>query len=66
MKLSDFDYFLPRSAIAQYPLEERDASRMMVIKRAEKSISHHLFGEIDTFVMPGDVLVVNDSRVIPA
>ncbi|MCX7982824.1 MAG: tRNA preQ1(34) S-adenosylmethionine ribosyltransferase-isomerase QueA [Syntrophales bacterium] len=66
MKISEFDYFLPRSAIAQYPLETRDASRMMVIKKAEKSISHHLFSEIDNFIFPGDVLVVNDSRVIPA
>lgn len=66
MKVSDFDYFLPRSAIAQHPLAKRDASRMMVIKRGEKSISHHLFSDIDAFVGPGDVLVVNDSRVIPA
>jgi len=66
MKLSDFDYYLPRSAIAQFPLKDRDASRMMVIKKEERSISHHLFKEIDEFLSPGDVCVVNNSRVIPA
>lgn len=66
MKLSDLDYYLPRAAIAQYPLKEREASRMMIIKREERAIYHHQFHEIDTFLKEGDVLVVNDSRVIPA
>jgi len=66
MDVAELDYYLPRSAIAQYPLAERDASRMMVIKKEERAIYHHQFRDLCTFLRAGDVLVVNDSRVIPA
>ncbi len=66
MRLSDFDYHLPAAAIAQAPLDERDASRMMVVLREGARVEDRLFRHIDTYLGPGDVLVVNDSRVIPA
>ena len=66
MKVSDFDYHLPPELIAQTPLEPRDRSRLMVLNRADGSISHHHFFEIDDYLQQGDTLVFNDSRVIPA
>ncbi|MFC1999255.1 tRNA preQ1(34) S-adenosylmethionine ribosyltransferase-isomerase QueA [Chloroflexota bacterium] len=66
MKTSDFDYPLPPELIAQTPTEPRDHSRMMVIHRADGTIEHRLFFEIVEFLNPGDVLVLNQSRVIPA
>jgi S-adenosylmethionine:tRNA ribosyltransferase-isomerase len=66
MKLSEFDYDLPESFIAQTPAEPRDSSRLMVLNRADGSIGHHRFREIVNFIDPGDVLVMNDTRVIPA
>lgn len=66
MKVSDFDYHLPTELIAQTPLEPRDRSRLMVLNRANDSLTHHHFGEIAEFLQPGDTLVFNDSRVIPA
>jgi S-adenosylmethionine:tRNA ribosyltransferase-isomerase len=66
MKLSDFNYDLPPTLIAQAPLEARDASRMMVIERNGGTISHDFFYAIDAFLRAGDVVVVNDSKVIPA
>jgi S-adenosylmethionine:tRNA ribosyltransferase-isomerase len=66
MKLSDFDYDLPESFIAQIPAEPRDSSRLMVLNRADGSIGHYRFREIVNFINPGDVLVMNDTRVIPA
>ncbi len=64
MLVDDFDYFLPEELIAQKPLEERDASRLMVLKDSE--IIHRRFREIVNYLEKGDVLVVNNSRVIPA
>lgn len=66
MRTSDFDYHLPEELIASEPLANRDASRMMVVNRAEQSISHHQFKDITQFVKPGDLFVLNDTRVVPA
>ena len=66
MKTSDFDYYLPPELIAQTPIEPRDHSRLMVLNRADGSIEHHRFFELPDYLKAGDVLVFNDSRVIPA
>ncbi|MBE0415613.1 MAG: tRNA preQ1(34) S-adenosylmethionine ribosyltransferase-isomerase QueA [Dehalococcoidia bacterium] len=66
MKTSDFDYHLPPELIAQTPIEPRDQSRLMVLSRADGSIEHRHFFEIVELLHQGDVLVFNDSRVIPA
>ena len=65
-QLSDYDYILPRELIAQRPLERRDDSRMMVLHRALQKIEHRQFGELKTFLQPGDLLVLNDTRVLAA
>ena len=66
MKTGDFDYELPQSLIAQTPIEPRDASRMMVLDRRTGTIEHRHFQDILGYLQPGDVLVCNESRVIPA
>ncbi|HID61687.1 MAG TPA: tRNA preQ1(34) S-adenosylmethionine ribosyltransferase-isomerase QueA [Anaerolineae bacterium] len=66
MKTSDFDYELPQSLIAQIPIEPRDASRLMVLDRQTGTIEHRHFRDIPDYLQPGDVLVCNESRVIPA
>jgi S-adenosylmethionine:tRNA ribosyltransferase-isomerase len=66
MRTSDFDYHLHPELIAQTPLEPRDHSRLMVLKRGGGSIEHHRFFEITDYLSAGDLLVFNDSRVIPA
>ena len=66
MKTSDFDYYLPKEQIAQEPLSKRDASRLMVLDRAQSTLSHRLFTDIPEYFKSGDVLVFNNSRVIPA
>jgi S-adenosylmethionine:tRNA ribosyltransferase-isomerase len=66
MKSRDFDYDLPPELIAQRPLPQRDASRLLVYYRATGQIEHHFFTALLNYLQPGDVLVVNDSRVIPA
>jgi S-adenosylmethionine:tRNA ribosyltransferase-isomerase len=66
LKTSDFDYSLPPEFIAQTPAEPRDQSRLMVLHRSDGSIEHHRFSEIVDFLRPTDVLVLNDTRVIPA
>src|SRR5206468_11888573 len=65
-RLSDYDYVLPRELIAQRPLERREDSRMMVLHRAEQKIEHRQFGELKMFLQPGDVVVLNDTRVLAA
>jgi S-adenosylmethionine:tRNA ribosyltransferase-isomerase len=65
-RLSDYDYVLPRELIAQRPLERRQDSRMMVLHRAERKIEHRQFRELNTFLQPGGLLVLNDTRVLPA
>lgn len=66
MKTSDFDYSLPPELIAQTPVEPRDQARLMVLKRSDSSLEHHRFYEVTDYLGKGDVLVFNDSRVIPA
>lgn len=66
MKTSDFDYELPPELIAQAPVTPRHASRLMVVERAAGTITHRYFYEILEYLRPGDLLVANDSRVIPA
>ncbi|EKU71651.1 tRNA preQ1(34) S-adenosylmethionine ribosyltransferase-isomerase QueA [Selenomonas sp. F0473] len=66
MDIFDFDYDLPPDRIAQTPLEPRDSSRLMVLDPAAKTIEHRYFYELDALLYPGDVLIFNDTRVIPA
>ena len=66
MRTSDFDYPMPRDLIAQTPLEPRDHSRLLVMHRSTGALEHRRFYEIGHFLKPGDLLVLNDSRVIPA
>ena len=65
-KTSDFDYFLPEKLIAQTPIEPRDHSRLLVYNRADKSITHKHFYDVVDYLNSGDVLVVNETKVIPA
>ena len=66
MFTSDLNYDLPRELIAQHPAERRDASRLMVLERASGSVRHLVFREVASCLRPGDVLVLNDTRVLPA
>ena len=66
MKLSDFNYDLPEELIAQDPLEKRSDSRLMVVGREDGSIEHKHFYDIIDYLNPGDCLVINDTKVIPA
>lgn len=66
MDVSQFDFDLPQHLIAQTPLAERSESRLLVLNRRRKQIEHHLFPDIEQQLQPGDTLVVNDSKVIPA
>ena len=66
MKVSEFNYELPEELIAQTPLEKRDESRLMVLNRKEQTIEHKTFKNIIDYLKPGDVLVRNNTKVIPA
>ena len=66
LKTEDFDYFLPEEKIAQTPIEPRDHSRLFVWNREQKEIIHSKFFEIGKFLIPGDLLVINQTKVIPA
>jgi S-adenosylmethionine:tRNA ribosyltransferase-isomerase len=66
VRTSDFDYELPPELIAQTPIEPRDHSRLLVVDRADRSITHRHFYELPELLRKGDVLVFNDSRVLPA
>jgi len=65
-ELSDYDYDLPRELIAQRPPERREDSRMMVLRRDKQAIGHRQFGELKSLLSSGDLLVLNDTRVLPA
>lgn len=65
MKLSDFDYHIQENQIAQHPLQERDASRLFVLDRKTEKADHRLFRDITGYLWPGDVLVLNDTKVVP-
>ncbi|MCM1427673.1 MAG: tRNA preQ1(34) S-adenosylmethionine ribosyltransferase-isomerase QueA [Eubacterium sp.] len=66
LRKSDFYYELPPELIAQDPLEERSASRLLMLDKETGKIEHHIFHEITNYLMPGDCLVLNDTKVIPA
>lgn len=66
MKVSDFDYYLPEELIAQTPLEDRSSSRLMVVNRTTGEIEHHHFNEIIDMLDSNDVLVLNDTKVLPS
>jgi len=66
MHISDFDYHLPPELIAQTPIEPRDASRMLVLHRETGTIEHRQFRDLPEYLTPGDVVVLNQTRVIPA
>jgi S-adenosylmethionine:tRNA ribosyltransferase-isomerase len=66
MKPSDFDFHLPEELIAQYPLEERDASRLMVLDRKSGAVEHRAFKDILSYLKTDDLLILNNTKVIPA
>ena len=66
LRTEDFDYDLPPEFIAQQPVEPRDSAKLMVLDRKTRTITHAVFRELGNFLRPGDVLVVNRTRVIPA
>lgn len=66
MKTSDFYFDLPKEQIAQDPLEDRSSSRLMVLDKKTGDVSHHIFKDIIDFLNPGDCLVINNTKVIPA
>jgi S-adenosylmethionine:tRNA ribosyltransferase-isomerase len=65
-RLSDFDYSLPRDLVANRPLPKRDESRLMVLDRASGTVRHHRFHELPSILAPTDLLVLNDTKVLPA
>ncbi|GAB4568501.1 MAG: tRNA preQ1(34) S-adenosylmethionine ribosyltransferase-isomerase QueA [Anaerolineales bacterium] len=66
MKTSDFDYHLPETSIAQTPAEPRDSSRLLVLHRNTGDVEHRLFRDVKLFLRPNDLLILNQTRVIPA
>ena len=66
MKTSDFYFDLPEELIAQDPLEDRSSSRLMVLDKNTGEITHRIFRDITEYLHPGDCLVINDTKVIPA
>jgi S-adenosylmethionine:tRNA ribosyltransferase-isomerase len=65
LRLSDFNYFLPEERIAQTPAAERDGSRLLVLDRTADTVEHRMFSDIDRYLHPGDLLVLNDTKVFP-
>lgn len=66
MKLEEFDYELPEELIAQHPSKKRDEARLMVLNRKDRSIEHRIFKDIIDYLNPGDCLVINNTKVLPA
>lgn len=66
MRLEEFDYDLPPELIAQTPLDRRDESRLLVLERESGKMEHRVFHDLPAYLRPGDVLVLNDTRVLPA
>ncbi|GCE26587.1 S-adenosylmethionine:tRNA ribosyltransferase-isomerase [Dictyobacter alpinus] len=66
LKISDFDYDLPLELIAQTPIEPRDSSRLLVVQRQTETMEHRHFRDLGDYLKPGDLLIANQSRVIPA
>ena len=65
LRLSDFDYNLPEDLIAQTPADDRERSRLLVLDRRTGAVSHSIFFDIETLLVPGDLLVLNDTKVFP-
>jgi S-adenosylmethionine:tRNA ribosyltransferase-isomerase len=65
VNLTDFNYQIPEDRIAQYPLKQRDSSKLFVLHKETNSSEHRIFGDIIDYLHPGDVLVLNDTRVVP-
>ena len=66
LKTTDFDYHLPEELIAARPLDDRAASRMMIIHRDSGTIEHRMFADIQNYIQPNDLLILNDTKVTPA
>ena len=66
MRIEDLDYHLPEGLIAQYPIEPRDKARLLVLDRRGGEMMHTTFSRLGDFLQQGDILVVNDTRVLPA
>jgi S-adenosylmethionine:tRNA ribosyltransferase-isomerase len=66
MNLSDFDYTLPKELVASHPVQPRDQSRLMYVRRATGEISHHAFAELPELLRPADLMVFNNTKVFPA
>ena len=66
MKTSDFNYVLPQELIAQKPADRRDGARMMVLDRVSQTIDHHQFTDLPDFLCPQDLVILNNTRVVPA
>ena len=66
VKLTEFNYELPERLIAQVPIEKRDESRLMVLDREKQTIEHKVFKDIIDYLEPGDCLVRNNTKVLPA
>src|SRR5512134_490540 len=66
MQTSDFDYHLPEASIAQTPVEPRDSSRLLVLHRDTGNLEHRIFRDVTDYLNAGDLLVLNQTRVIPA
>ena len=66
MELKDFDYYLPKELIAQHPSSVRDECRLMVLDKKTGEIEHKIFKDIIDYLNPGDCMVLNDTRVMPA
>jgi S-adenosylmethionine:tRNA ribosyltransferase-isomerase len=65
LKLSDFDYSLPAELIAQYPLKQRDAAKLLVLNRQKQTIEHRVFKDIPDYFNKNDLIVLNDTKVLP-
>ena len=66
MKLEEFNYYLPEELIAQTPIKQRDASRLMILNKETGEVCHKHFYDIIDYLNPGDTLVLNDTKVLPA
>ncbi|HSD51127.1 MAG TPA: S-adenosylmethionine:tRNA ribosyltransferase-isomerase [Candidatus Methylomirabilis sp.] len=66
MRLTDFDYHLPPELIAQEPAADRDASRLLILRRRSEQLEHRRFSDLPRYLRAGDLLIINDTRVIPA
>ena len=65
-RLSDYSYELPKGFIAQFPSENRDGSKLMIVNRSTGGIEHRMFGDFESYLLPGDVVVLNRTRVVPS